>query len=370
MAIENYRAPALPLPPAEYSPRHLHQLINALRLYFNQLDANNANKAYSYRASKIILDENNTVTESAGTLSWNTVDQTANLGLEYGVTNQIGQEYYARVANNTGTLIPNGTVVGFAGATANALLVAPYLADGASPSLYILGIMTHDLPDSGDKGYCTVWGFVRNVDTSAFNAGDVLYASTTVAGGLTNVKPTAPNNVIPLAACVVSDATEGVVFVRPTIEQMQYYGQFSKTDSQAPVVINTAYAVSLTTTDISNGVTLGGSPTTRAVVPTSGLYKINATVQLISTSASAKNVWFWFRKNGTDIPNSSRIVTMDANNAYIPLALNETVSLAANQYVELFFASDSTAVSITAVAATAFAPAAPAVKLDVVQSQQ
>jgi hypothetical protein len=302
-------------------------------------------------------------------LSWNTTDQTANLGMEYGVTQQIGQEIYARVGNTTGVTIPNGTVVGFAGATANALLVAPYLADGSQPTLYILGVMTHDLPDSGEKGYCTTWGFVRDLDTSAFAVGDLLYASPTVAGELTNVKPTAPDNVIPLASCVTSNATTGVIFVRPTITQMQYYGVFTKTTDQTPAVINTEYLLTFDNTQISNGVTIGGT-TSRIIVPESGLYQFDATVQLTSGSSSSKNIWVWWKKNGTAIANSARLVTSDVNNGYIPLALNETVSLAANEYVELAFAADSTNVTVDSVAATAFAPAAPAVVLSVTQVQQ
>jgi len=302
-------------------------------------------------------------------LSWNTTDQTVNLGMEYGVTQQIGQEIYARVGNTTGVTIPNGTVVGFAGATANALLVAPYLADGSQPTLYILGVMTHDLPDSGEKGYCTTWGFVRDLDTSAFAIGDLLYASPTVAGELTNVKPTAPDNVIPLASCVTSNATTGVIFVRPTIQQMQYYGVFTKTTDQTPAVINTEYLLTFDNTQISNGVTIGGT-TSRIIVPESGLYQFDATVQLTSGSSSSKNIWVWWKKNGTAIANSARLVTSDVNNGYIPIALNETVSLAANEYVELAFAADSTNVTVDSVAATAFAPAAPAVVLSVTQVQQ
>ena len=33
-----FRAPALPIPPAEYSQQHSDKLNNVLRLYFNQLD--------------------------------------------------------------------------------------------------------------------------------------------------------------------------------------------------------------------------------------------------------------------------------------------------------------------------------------------
>jgi len=112
-----------------------------------------------------------------GRLDWDPDDATLELDMDYGVVQQIGQETYARVSNETGITIPNGTVVGFAGATDDTLKVIPYLADGSQSTLYILGVMTHDLPDSGNRGYCTVWGFVRDINTSSFTQGDVLYAS-------------------------------------------------------------------------------------------------------------------------------------------------------------------------------------------------
>lgn len=344
----------------------ISRLANAVELLANGPAIQNNNSVVT---DYIDLNESPAPTSKTRRLAWNTTDQTVNLGMDYGVTQQIGQETYARVGNTTGVTIPNGTVVGFAGATPNALLVSPYLADGSQPTLYILGVMTHDLPDSGEKGYCTTWGFVRDLDTSAFSPGDLLYASPTVAGGLTNTKPTAPDNVIPIAACVTSNATTGIIFVRPTIQQMQYYGVFTKTTDQTPAAINTEYLLTFDNTQISNGVTIGGT-TSQIIVPESGLYQLDATVQLTSGSSSSKNIWVWWKKNGTAIANSARLVTSDINNGYIPIALNETVSLAANEYVELAFAADSTNVTVDSVAATAFAPAAPAVVLSVTQVQQ
>ena len=338
-------------------------------------------QALAYLATAPAVQNNNSLTTdyidlTASThvnrirrLAWNSTDQAPEVGMDYDVIQQIGLEWYARVVNTTGSTIPNGSVVGFAGATPNALLVAPYLADGSSSSLYILGVMTHDLPDSGQKGYATVWGFVRDLDTSAFTAGDILYASPTVAGAFTNVKPTAPNNVIPIAACIVADATSGVIFVRPTIEQQKYYGIFTKTTDQTPAVINTEYLLTFDNTQISNGVAIG-APASRIVVPESGLYNFDATVQLTSGSSSAKNIWVWWKKNGTAVANSARLVTSDINNGYIPIALSEFFSLAANDYIEMAFAADSTNVTVDSVAATAFAPAAPAVILNVTQVQQ
>lgn len=377
MALEAFRAPALPLPPAEYDPAYISRLTSALRLYFNQLDSDTPNKAYSYRADKLILNLINNIVEEEGHLSWNAVDQTANLGMGYGVTQQIGQEMYARVGNTTGVTIPNGTVVGFAGATASALLVSPYLADGTNPSLYILGVMTHDLPDSGDKGYCTVWGFVRDIDTSAFSPGDILYPSPTVAGGLTNVKPTAPNNVVPVAACVVSSATSGVIFVRPTIEQTKYYGVFSDTTTQTPTSAYTPYAITYNTTDVSGGV-VRGTPTSRIIVPQSGLYRFAFSAQLESSTASTSKVWIWPRHNGVDIPNSNTEVTFSGSGTVLVPSWSWTLSMAKDDYFEIIYAADTTNISIISKAATAGAtgtptfarPAVPGMILEVTQVQQ
>jgi hypothetical protein len=50
MALEKFRAPALPIPNAEYNQDQFVQIIRALRIYFNQLDSLTPNQADSYRA--------------------------------------------------------------------------------------------------------------------------------------------------------------------------------------------------------------------------------------------------------------------------------------------------------------------------------
>lgn len=310
-------------------------------------------------------------TSKRGRMGWNQADQTLDLGMEYGVVQQIGLETYARVQNNTGITIPNGTVVGFTGAVPDsALSVAPYLADGSQNTLYILGVMTHDLPDTGQKGYCTTWGFVRDLDTSAFTLGDILYASPTVAGAFTNVKPTAPDNVVPIAAVLQVGLTNGIIFVRPTVEQQLYYGEFTKTNSQTPLVINTAYPLLFTNTEIANGVAIG-TTTSEIEISNSGLYNIACSVQITSTNAAQKSIWVWLRKNGTtNFPNSARVASIALNNGYVVVTLSEVNSLLAGDFIEVMYASNDVNISIATVAATAFAPAAPAVILAVTQTEQ
>ena len=52
------------------------------------------------------------------------------------------------------------------------------------------------------------------------------------------------------------------------------------------------------------------------------------------------------------------------------MSIAEFFSLAAGDYIEIMFAADDTAITVDNVAATAFAPAAPAIVLAVSQVQQ
>jgi hypothetical protein len=349
----------------------MSQLIRSFSVFANQVT-----NPGPFRATTLTLNPTGSKIE-AGELSWNPTDATFDGTMEYGVVQQIGQELYARVGNTTGSTIPNGSVVGFSGATTDALLVSPFIANGSVPSLYVLGVMTHDLPDSGQKGYCTVWGFVRGINTSAFTAGDILYASPTTAGALTKTKPTAPNNVIPVAACIVSSATDGVIFVRPTIEQQRNYGVFSDTVSLTPAAIYTPYAIPFNTTDFARGFARG-TPTSRIVAAQAGLYNFQFSAQITSSSSSAKKMWIWPRINGVDVPNSNSEVTTSANGEAMVVAWNWVLSMTANQYFEIVYAVDNVGMTIVASpaqtgangTATFARPGVPSIILTVTQVQQ
>jgi len=376
--LNRVAAPRLPTATQQYERQYQDQYNNILRLYFNQID--NILGQLDWNKPVDYIDFNTTAPDVphahlTGRVNWDAPDACLEIDLEYGVVQQVGQEIYARVSNNTGVAIPNGTAVGFAGATTESLRVSPYLADGSQPTVYILGVMTHDLPDSGLKGYCTVFGFVRDLDTTGtpygetWVQGDILYASPSIAGGFTKVKPTAPDNVIIMAAVTTVSATEGVIFVRPTILQQTYYGTFNLTATYNPPLANTAYPVVFNNTQSANGVALG-TPASRVVVTESGFYNISATLQYTSSNASSKNVYSWIRKNGVDVAQSSRILSLSGSGVYSPVLISESVSLAANDYIEIVMASTDANVSLVAAPATAFAPGSPAVNLVIEQIQQ
>lgn len=358
--------PYFPNPPKEYNQRYMAQLVQAFAVFAQQTQVPGPTQATSLT---LTTSPGNVTT---GVLSYNDNEDTIDLTHLNGVVQQIGFETYMRVTNDTGVTIPNGTVVGFAGVNGE-IKVAPYIADGSVSELYFVGVTTFEMID-GATGPVTLYGKVRGLNTTGASVGetwavgDILYASPATAGAFTKVRPTAPNTVVSVAAVLVVDATAGEIMVRPTIPMGLDYGAFDATTDRTLAAINTATAITLDNTLSSNGITRG-TPTSRLVVAQAGFYQISASLQLTSGSSSAKNVYFWLRKNGTNVPDTTRAVTVDINSGYIPIALDYTVSLQAGQYVELYWAANDTNVTLDAIAASAFAPSAPAVLVSMTQVQ-
>lgn len=146
-------------------------------------------------------------------LKWNEYEGTLDLGLKGGNVNlQIGQELVQRVYNDTGSALLDMQAVYVTGSTSARMTVALAQANAESTSSKTFGIVTENI-STGTEGFVTTYGYVRNVDTSGFPEGAALWLSPTVAGGITHIKPAAPNHLVLMGFCVFSHATEGVVFV-------------------------------------------------------------------------------------------------------------------------------------------------------------
>jgi hypothetical protein len=149
-----------------------------------------------------------------GTMYWDEDDNTVDIVLN-GYIMKVGEDQFYPVKNQTGSNIAKGVAVRFAGTLGSSgrLLIAPFLADGSLPSTRFMGV-TAEAIANGEDGKVLWFGRLRGINTSAFAEGDILYASTTVAGGFQTTVPTAPNNIVEIAA-VVTDATNGTIFIRP-----------------------------------------------------------------------------------------------------------------------------------------------------------
>ena len=155
-----------------------------------------------------------------GSLYWDEDDNVLAVVLN-GAIQKVGEVTFYNVKNQTGSTIPKGTGVGFAGVVGSSgrIKVAPFLANGSQPSIYYVGITAEAILD-GEDGKVYNFGPIRGLNTSAFSEGDVLYASSTVAGGFTTTPPTAPNNVIVVAAVLTDSATVGALLVRVTVADL------------------------------------------------------------------------------------------------------------------------------------------------------
>jgi hypothetical protein len=362
----NVPIPFFPSPPKEYSQQYFAQLVRNFSVFAEQSRVPGPERATSLT---LTTDTGNVET---GILTYNPDEDTLDLQHLNGVVQQIGFETFMRVTNDTGVTIPNGSVVGFSGVNGE-IKVSPYIADGSVPELYFVGVTTFDMVD-GATGPVTLYGKVRDLNTTGtpvsetWLVGDILYASPATPGALTNVRPTAPNAVIVVAAVLRVDALDGEIMVRPTIPLGLDYGSFDATTDQTLSTTNTATAITLNNTISSNGVTRG-TPTSRLVVAQAGFYQIDANLQLTSGSSSAKKVYFWLRKNGTDVAETTRAITVNINGGFVPIALTYTISLQASDYVELYWAANDTNVTLDVIASSAFAPAAPAALVSIVQLQ-
>ena len=142
------------------------------------------------------------------------------------------------------------------------------------------------------------------------------------------------------------------------------YGSFYDTTTQTATTINTAKAITFNTTDLSNGVYLG-TPTSRVYVDTPGIYNFDTSFQLDKTTGGIAEFYFWFRLNGTDVPDSASQIRIQGNDAEIFSSLNYFFDLNAGDYIELMFSTTSLSVELLSVVATPPVPAIPSIILTV-----
>jgi hypothetical protein len=163
----------------------------------------------------------------------------------------------------------------------------------------------------------------------------------------------------------LTKAVEGLQMTPPPREfKRARYGSFYDTTTQLATIINTAKAITFNNTDLSNGVFIG-SPASRIVVDSEGIYNFDTSFQLDKTSGGTENFYFWFRLNGVDVPDSASQIRIQGNNAEIFSSLNYFFDLKANDYVELMFSVSDLSVELKSFVAAPPVPSIPSIILTV-----
>ena len=134
------------------------------------------------------------------------------------------------------------------------------------------------------------------------------------------------------------------------------YGAFQDTTDQTATA-NTATVMTFNTTDFSNGVVVNDGSKLR--VSQAGIYNLQFSVQFQNADTQLHDVSIWLRQDaagaGTDISGSTGLVSVPNSHGgidgHIIVGWNYFITLDANDFVEIWWSTPSTQVTIQAYAA-------------------
>ena len=151
------------------------------------------------------------------------------------------------------------------------------------------------------------------------------------------------------------------------------YGSFYTTATQTPAQINVAQAITFDGTYTSSGISITSN--SRVTLPTVGTYTMTVVAQLSNLSNSTETARFWLRLNGNDYPYSTTTCAVPKeksqgvpHDSLVTLTFVGT-STTTNDYVEIFWQSSSTSLTLKAEAVSTSPPypASPSVILGITQ---
>lgn len=174
------------------------------------------------------FDTTYATTLAAGQLGWDG-NNTLGLGMAGGnVIQHIGEDqfFYCKASS----AITKGQVVMFTGAVGASGVPTGAPATGITDGTYIMGIAAESIVLNG-FGLIQTFGTLRNVNTSGYADGDILWYDPSVTGGMTKTKPVAPNVKVQMAAVINGGSSGGgTILIR-----IDPGSQLGGTDSNAQI---------------------------------------------------------------------------------------------------------------------------------------
>ena len=191
------------------------------QVQFNDAGAFGGDAGLTYDKTNNILDLESidfatTPTAAAAVYRVNADDAegSLNLGLKGGNVNiSLGAEVIIMSYNAEATTLNKGEVVYLFGAQGQRPSVkrASNLSDATSASTF--GMVAESI-GAGAEGFVIQIGVLRNIDTDAYNEGDILWLGAT-PGTVTTTKPYAPNHGVFVGVVLKKNASSGRIFIKP-----------------------------------------------------------------------------------------------------------------------------------------------------------
>jgi hypothetical protein len=140
-----------------------------------------------------------------------------------------------------------------------------------------------------------------------------------------------------------------------------YWGSFYSEQTQANPVINTVNAMTFNGTPDANGVTIVDSSKIR--VTNAGVYNLQFSAQIDKADSGTDGIDIWLAKNGNNVAWSNTRLWLIGNDAKQVAAWNFVITLAAGDYVQIYWSSADKDVRIYAEPASTgpIRPAIPSV---------
>lgn len=153
-----------------------------------------------------------------------------------------------------------------------------------------------------------------------------------------------------------------------------YYGVYYDKTTQTIASTTTAYLVKFSDHDGQNGVSITSN--TDIAVAYAGVYNLQFSLQFKNTDSQDHEAYVWFRLNGSDIADSRSDFTVPSKHGSFDGsligALNFVLAMNPGDYVQLVWAAESTAVSLTYAPAgtTPTSPTAPSAIFTIISNPQ
>ena len=132
-----------------------------------------------------------------------------------------------------------------------------------------------------------------------------------------------------------------------------YYGAFQDNNTQIATLSNVGYPMKLRINDLTNGITITGSDTSRITFANTGIYNLQFSAQFQNIDNAQHDITIWLRLNGTDVAGSAGFISIPArksagagNEGHGVYAWNYVLSVVAGQYYQIVW-STSSATNVT-----------------------
>jgi hypothetical protein len=180
-----------------------------------------------------------------GQLGWDGTYNSLSLGMIGGnVIQHIGEDTYIYV--KASAAITKGQVVMFTGSVGASGVATAAPSTGVTNGQTIIGVAAENITLNG-FGLIQTFGELRNIDTSAFADGDILYYNSAVTGGFTTTYPASGPIVTVAAVLNGGSAGGGVITIRVSVTQRI-------TASTGISVSQTSTGTSVTNTGVTSAV--------------------------------------------------------------------------------------------------------------------